>query len=135
MITFNSKQTIKKLLGELPRRSQDIIAQRYGLGANIKKQTLESIGKQYNITRERVRQIENHSIKNICKSGAFNNSEAVFSELYNVIKAMGGVVTEKELFNDLSKDALNQNNLHFKITNLVYKMNLYFKLIERRYKK
>jgi len=113
MVTFNSQQVIKKLLNALPTRSQDIIVQRYGLGAEPRKQTLENIGRQYNITRERVRQIENHSIKSICKSGVFGETAPVFDELQTSIKSMGGVVTEKELANALANQTLNQNNLHF----------------------
>ena len=67
IITFNPKQVVKRLLFVLSPRSQDIIIGRYGLGTETKRMTLESIGKKYKITRERVRQIENYSITNIGK--------------------------------------------------------------------
>ena len=56
--TFKPKQVTKHFLSVLPRRAQDVITKRYGLGTEVKKMTLEAIGESYGITRERVRQIE-----------------------------------------------------------------------------
>ncbi len=111
-ITFNPKQINKKFLLELPERSQDIINHRYGLGSDAKKNTLDAIGKRYGVTRERVRQIENYSLKNIKKSDFFNSEEVVtvFNELSDVIKSLGEVVTENDLLTYLSKDRQIQNN-------------------------
>jgi len=49
-------------LSILAKRSQDVLVSRYGLGSKATKLTLDAIGKKYHITRERVRQIENHSL-------------------------------------------------------------------------
>ncbi|MFH1402580.1 MAG: sigma factor-like helix-turn-helix DNA-binding protein [Patescibacteria group bacterium] len=113
MINFDSKQIIKSFLTELPDRSQDILAQRYGLGNQLNKLTLEAIGQKYGITRERVRQIENHSLKGIRKSESFGNAGDVFNELSTLIELEGGVVVEDNLLDYLSKDKLAQNNLYF----------------------
>ena len=78
MITFKPKDTVKNFLSELPERSQDILIRRYGLGDSVKKQTLEAIGQKYGVTRERVRQIENHSLKNIIKSNTFKKADNNF---------------------------------------------------------
>lgn len=53
--TFRDNAAV--LLQQLDARSRDIIARRYGLSSG-KGETLDSIGKEYGITRERVRQIE-----------------------------------------------------------------------------
>ncbi len=112
-IKFNPKQISRKLLVELPERSQDIIMRRYGLDKDAKKNTLDAIGKQYGVTRERVRQIENYSIKNIKKSDSFKSpeTEAVFNELAEVIKSLGEIVSEDQLLNHLSEDKQTQNHL------------------------
>jgi len=44
-----------------------VISNRFGLAADVKKKTLEEIGQKYNITRERVRQIEEVALKLIKK--------------------------------------------------------------------
>ncbi|MCK4386688.1 MAG: hypothetical protein KAV41_01220 [Candidatus Pacebacteria bacterium] len=109
MITFNPKQITETFFAELPKRSQDIIVRRYGLSGGAQKSTLDSIGKKYGITRERVRQIENYSLKNARKSKAFEDAGASFGELADLIKSTGGVVAEEDLLNYLSEDALTQN--------------------------
>jgi DNA-directed RNA polymerase sigma subunit (sigma70/sigma32) len=47
--------------------------------------TLESIGQRYGITRERVRQIENHALAALKKSPAFTEANAAFHELERII--------------------------------------------------
>lgn len=49
---------LNTLIGELSPREKKVIEMRYGLADN-KVHTLEDIGRQFDITRERVRQIEN----------------------------------------------------------------------------
>ena len=62
ILSFNPKQVVKKLLGALPVRAQDVIVGRFGLNQSGDEMTLEAIGQKYGITRERVRQIENYAI-------------------------------------------------------------------------
>lgn len=68
IISFKPKQTVKRLLSSLPDRAREVIMYRYGLGKDVKRMTLDAIGKIYNITRERVRQIESYGLANIRKS-------------------------------------------------------------------
>ena len=78
---FKPKQSVKKLLLALPEMSRDIIIKRYGLGKNPDLMTLDAIGKSYGITRERVRQIENHAIAAIRKSKnyKFVNNKIIYT--------------------------------------------------------
>ncbi|HPC31290.1 MAG TPA: sigma factor-like helix-turn-helix DNA-binding protein [Candidatus Paceibacterota bacterium] len=55
---------IKKYLSRVTPREQDILIKRYGLNGE-KPMTLALIGQKYNISRERVRQIEARAIKKI----------------------------------------------------------------------
>jgi len=113
MLTFKPKNVTKKLLSVLPDRARDVLEKRYGLGADAETHTLESIGKVYGITRERVRQIENYGIQTIQKSEAYTEFEAVFQELKDAVHALGGVVSEQDLFSELTKDSSLQNHLYF----------------------
>jgi hypothetical protein len=113
MLTFKPKNVTKKLLTVLPDRARDVLEKRYGLGADAETYTLESIGKVYGITRERVRQIENYGIQTIQKSGAYGEFEAAFEELKDAVETLGGVVSEQDLFNELTKDPSLQNHLYF----------------------
>src|SRR3989344_1853628 len=112
-LSFKPKEVTKRLLSILPKRAQDVLVNRYGLGAKATKLTLDAIGKKYAITRERVRQIENHSLTTIRKSKAYTDAEATFAEFKELVLTLGGLVSEKDLLNHLSKDASTQNYFHF----------------------
>lgn len=64
LATFNPVETLSALLANLAEKEKDVITKRFGLG-KPQKHTLEDIGQSYSITRERVRQIENLSIKKL----------------------------------------------------------------------
>jgi hypothetical protein len=107
------KQSVRRLLSVLPERARDVIVSRYGLRDDTKRYTLESIGKRYGITRERVRQIENYAIHSIKKSSIFTKESEVFDELKKLLEALGGVIAEDDLLNHISKERLIQNYVHF----------------------
>ncbi|MCF7820653.1 MAG: hypothetical protein K9M44_04270 [Candidatus Pacebacteria bacterium] len=68
-VEFNRLDAIKavnKLFSKLKDREQDVLTRRYGLHGQ-KKETLDSIGKSDNLTRERVRQIESASLAKLRK--------------------------------------------------------------------
>lgn len=113
ILSFKPKQVTKSLLSGLTKRGKDVIESRYGLGAKATKMTLDAIGKKYGITRERVRQIENHSLAAIRKSKSYKDSQASFTELKELILGLGGIVAEKDLLAHLSKDPTTQNHLNF----------------------
>ncbi len=51
-------------LAVLPRREREVLELRYGLTGK-RPQTLEEVGQAFNVTRERIRQIENHTLKKL----------------------------------------------------------------------
>ena len=48
---------VEEALGELSEREQEIVRMRFGLDDG-QARTLEDVGKYFNVTRERIRQIE-----------------------------------------------------------------------------
>ncbi|MDZ7726325.1 MAG: sigma factor-like helix-turn-helix DNA-binding protein [Candidatus Campbellbacteria bacterium] len=112
-LTFKPNQVTKKLIIVLPERARDIIVARYGLGQNREKMTLEGIGNLYGITRERVRQIENHSLNSIRKSEQYEEHQISFKELEEIIRSLGGVVAEEDLLKHLSDSERIQNHIVF----------------------
>ncbi|PJE74287.1 MAG: hypothetical protein COV01_02205 [Candidatus Taylorbacteria bacterium CG10_big_fil_rev_8_21_14_0_10_41_48] len=112
-LTQKPKQVVKALLKSLPDRAREVIIKRYGLGTDAKKMTLESIGKTYGITRERVRQIENYAIANIQKSKEYEAQSPAFKELENALDKMGGIMAEEDLLDSVSKDPSVQNHVYF----------------------
>jgi DNA-directed RNA polymerase delta subunit len=112
-ITFKPKQTTKRLLAVLPDRAREVLVARYGLGKSTEKMTLDAIGKNYGITRERVRQIENYAIANIRKSDAYKAEKAAFGELENLIHSLGGIVVEEDFLGHVTKDKSLHNHINF----------------------
>ncbi len=113
VLSFKPKQSVKKLLLVLQERSRDIITKRYGLGKNPDPMTLDAIGKVYGITRERVRQIENHAINSIRKSKNYTEEKPTFDEMEKLISGLGGIVVEQDLLNHISKDPAVQSCINF----------------------
>ena len=62
---------IRKMLNQLSQKERDVLILRYGLDNSGTKKTLDEIGTQYGVSRERIRQIENRAIsklKKLCKN-------------------------------------------------------------------
>jgi RNA polymerase primary sigma factor len=58
------KEGVRNALGALPERERQVIELRYGL-AGGEPLTLEEVGKTFGVTRERIRQIENNTLKKL----------------------------------------------------------------------
>lgn len=112
-LSFKPKASVKRLLTALPDRARDIIISRYGLGDSAQKMTLESIGKKYGVTRERVRQIENYALTSIRKSDIYAKERPAFEELEKALHSLGGLVAEEDLLEHLSRDKSLQHFIHF----------------------
>lgn len=71
----NLFEDIRKMLSQLSPKERDVLILRYGLDNNGAKKTLDEIGSQYGVSRERIRQIENRAIsklKKLCKNTNLN---------------------------------------------------------------
>lgn len=60
-----AKYLVGKGLDLLTKRERDIVQRHYGLGNNGEEMTLDQIGKQFGVTKERVRQIERRALSKI----------------------------------------------------------------------
>jgi RNA polymerase primary sigma factor len=58
------KEGVRKALDALPERERQVIELRYGL-SGLEPLTLEEVGRTFGVTRERVRQIENNTLKKL----------------------------------------------------------------------
>jgi RNA polymerase primary sigma factor len=58
------RENVRKALAALPQREREVIEMRFGLTGG-RPRTLEEVGRAFNVTRERIRQIENHTLKKL----------------------------------------------------------------------
>ena len=58
------RESLARALGALPARERGMISMRYGLDGEEPK-TLEEVGRAFGLTRERIRQIETHTLRKL----------------------------------------------------------------------
>lgn len=109
---FNYSKICSSLLDGLSEKTRPVIERRFGLSQD-KKETLEAIGKDYGITRERVRQIEREGILEIKKR--INKAEKVFKYFDEVFNYFGDIKKEDPLLEFLGKEKFH-NHIFFLLT-------------------
>ena len=62
------KDELNKALNTLPEREREVLKFRYGVGYD-RSHTLEEVGKQFKVTRERIRQIEAKALRKLRTQG------------------------------------------------------------------
>src|SRR3954453_10073851 len=58
------RENVRGALDALPEREREVLALRFGLTGR-QPLTLEEVGREFNVTRERIRQIETHTLKKL----------------------------------------------------------------------
>lgn len=69
-VNFRQHQVIMSILDHLDERERSIIMYRYGLERGSEPETLEQVGSRFNVTKERIRQIESRAMQKIRKIAA-----------------------------------------------------------------
>jgi DNA-directed RNA polymerase delta subunit len=86
---------VSELLSILPKRAQEIIEKRFGIFEE-NPWTLEKIGQEYNITRERVRQIIVDSLKKIAQAKDIEKFRKAEEQMLFTIAVNNGIIEEKK---------------------------------------
>src|SRR3989338_1562083 len=116
MLSFSVKNVTKELLSELPDRSRRVLIDRFGLSGKGESRTLDAIGQEYGITRERIRQIENHGLSTVRDSDAYEAEQSTLEDLKKVIHTLGGILAEETLLSQVAKSESDHNHLVFLLT-------------------
>ena len=102
-LQFDPQNFIAKFQKPLSDKERMIINKRFGLNGE-ERQTLEEIGKNFNITRERIRQIQNIAINKIQKQPNFSQEiEPIANTITRLLQRHGGLMEEKYFLEELSK--------------------------------
>jgi hypothetical protein len=101
MEQFNPSDSLSILLKELTGKEEDILRRRFGLSGEP-EQTLEEIGKIYQVTRERIRQIEKAAVAKFRRSRNFNEAVRPVEHLVTtILSGRGGAMEEQSLLDQL----------------------------------
>ena len=58
------RENVRRALEALPEREREVIEMRFGFGG-VRTYTLEEVGQAFDVTRERIRQIEGHTLRKL----------------------------------------------------------------------
>jgi RNA polymerase primary sigma factor len=59
------KESVNAVLKTLAEREEKVLRMRFGVGEETKEHTLEEVGSEFAVTRERIRQIESKALRKI----------------------------------------------------------------------
>ena len=118
------KQNLKNIIDELAKilnpRTREVIEKRFGL-RSVSCQTLEAIGQNLGITRERVRQIEALGLERLTNKNVLEPIKPIFAIIEKHLADYGGIRKKDSLLRELSgllslKEKNNENLINFALT-------------------
>lgn len=89
----NYAQIIGELINILNEKESNVIRRRYGL-TQAGNETLAAIGNDYNVTRERVRQIQSYALKKLQRNAKQTKLTEIKEWALNILKESGDIITE-----------------------------------------
>lgn len=98
---YNPLEIVNELLKQVSEKEADVVRRRFGLGSNP-AETLEIIGQSYQVTRERIRQIQRWTVQRLAKQTTTKNIlRSVTALIQSLLDEHGGVMIEEELLTSL----------------------------------
>ena len=115
-MSFSYEKVSIDLLSDLSPRSTDVLSRRFGLQGDF-PQTLEAIGRQHRITRERVRQLVDDGLIQVQKKAKQqkNPLQKLFAAFSGALKKSGHLSREDKLV-----EALEAGNVAFHVVFLLH---------------
>jgi DNA-directed RNA polymerase delta subunit len=111
MAEYNYYNTCSKLLKELPQKQQEVLLRRFGVGRE-ERETLEKIGRDFGVTRERIRQIEKEALKKLERKKEERELKKIFYLFNEYLKRKGGLKREDLLLSELGGSKF-KNEVYF----------------------
>ncbi|NQU82542.1 MAG: hypothetical protein HQ539_01185 [Parcubacteria group bacterium] len=111
---YNYKNICVGVLSQLPQKQKNVLERRFGL-VGSKTETLQKIGDDFGVTRERVRQIEAEAFSKLRKQEEISELSNVFTHFVKHLGELGGLKREDILLADLGGEDF-QNHVLFLFT-------------------
>ncbi len=105
-LSINLQELLNNLFLVLTEKEVMVIKKRFALFGQP-RQTLEKIGKQFKVTRERIRQIESIALSKLKRTVRTTRLDEINEIAKGVLRAHGGVMTEDELVSIVLKRIQN----------------------------
>lgn len=101
-LSLNLQELLDDLFLVLTQKEGEVIKRRFAM-AGHSKQTLEKIGKHFNVTRERIRQIESIALAKLKRTVRTTRFDEVNEMAKGILSSSGGVMPETELITSVLK--------------------------------
>lgn len=99
-LVVHLQDLLENLFLVLTDKESMVIKKRFALQGD-QKQTLEKIGKHFNVTRERIRQIESIALGKLRRTVRTTKLDEVNALAKSILRSSGGVMREDELVSDV----------------------------------
>lgn len=96
VLKLNLSEIIDDIFMVLTEKEKEVVVQRFSLD-NKEKRTLESIGRTFNVTRERVRQIEKIALGKLRRTVNSSKLRYIHEVTEAILKENGGLLLEEDL--------------------------------------
>jgi len=96
VLKLNLTEIIEDIFMVLTEKEKEVVVKRFSLD-NKEKRTLESIGRTFNVTRERVRQIEKIALGKLRRTVNSTKLKYIHDVTLAILKSNGGIMLEDEL--------------------------------------
>lgn len=126
----NLADVIEEMFLVLTNKEKDVIVQRFSLD-NRPRRTLESIGQQFSVTRERIRQIEKIALGKLRRTVQTTRLNIVNEIANKVIKENGGVILESKLVSTILNLLNSKEQVDANIIRLALSINANMDKVEK----
>lgn len=128
--SLDLRTILEDLFLVLTSKEKDIIVKRFSLN-NEPRQTLEKIGQHFNVTRERIRQIESIALNKLRRTVSNSKLRVVNKLVCGILEREGGVMLEEEIMNEILKEIGQSSSLDGSIVRLALNINARLAKVDR----
>lgn len=100
ILKLNLTEIIEDIFMVLTEKEKEVVVQRFSLD-NKERRTLESIGRSFNVTRERVRQIEKIALGKLRRTVTSSKLHYIHEVAEAILRENGGLLLEDTLVNKI----------------------------------
>lgn len=121
-IQLNLQELLDSLFMVLTDKEASVIRKRFALKGE-QKQTLEKIGQHFNVTRERIRQIESIALSKLKRTVRTTRLDEVNALAKDIIRNHGGLLREDKLISECLKRIAGSNELDGAVLRLSFSID------------
>lgn len=118
-LKLNLSEIIDDIFMVLTEKEKEVVVKRFSLD-NRERRTLESIGRSFNVTRERVRQIEKIALGKLRRTVTSTKLKLIHELSLQLIQANGGILLEDTLV----EMVLERMEKHIEVDNHIIRLSL-----------